>query len=86
MQLDNETKRLIEEEIRGCFDFFWNESNAIEGEVGYGLTADVAGRPISSIAAVGFALCAYMIGVEREYISSFLLREHTPQHPSIPHP
>ena len=69
MEVDNNVKHLIEEEIKGCFDFFWNESNAVDGEVGYGLTADVAGRPICSIAAVGFAMCAYMIGVEREYIT-----------------
>ena len=69
MKLDNQIQQLIEEEIKGCFDFFWHESNAIEGEVGYGLTADVAGRPICSIATVGFAMCAYMIGVEREYIT-----------------
>ena len=43
MKLDNQIQQLIEEEIKGCFDFFWHESNAIEGEVGYGLTADVAG-------------------------------------------
>ena len=70
MQLDNDTKRLIEEEIKGCFDFFWNESNAEDAEaLGYGLTADVAGRPISSLAAVGFSLAAYVIGVERGYIT-----------------
>lgn len=70
MKTDSRTIQLIEEEIKGCFDFFWNESNAEDEEaLGYGLTADVAGRPISSIAAVGFAMCAYLIGVEREYIT-----------------
>ena len=69
MKIDNFTKGLIEEEIKGCFDFFWNESNAIDGEIGYGMTADVAGRSISSTAAIGFAFCAYLIGVERGYIT-----------------
>lgn len=69
MKIDNYTKQLIEEEIKGCFDFFWNESNAVEGSQGYGLTADVAGRPISSTAAIGFAFCAYVIGVEKGYIT-----------------
>ena len=69
MEIDNQVKDLIEEEIKGCFDFFWNESNAEEGALGYGLTADVAGRPYSSIAAVGFSFCAYLIGVEKGYIT-----------------
>ena len=69
MKLDDNTIGLIEEEIRGCFDFFWNESNAVEGEIGYGMTADVAGRPICSLAAVGFSFPAYVIGVEKGYIT-----------------
>ena len=69
MIFDDDTIGLIEEEIKGCFDFFWNESNAVEGEIGYGMTADVAGRPICSLAAVGFAFPAYVIGVERGYIT-----------------
>ena len=69
MKVDNYTKSLIEEEIKGCFDFFWNESNAVDGALGYGMTADVAGRPICSLAAVGFAFSAYVIGVEKSYIT-----------------
>ena len=69
MKFDDYTKSLIEEEIKGCFDFFWNESNAIDGAYGYGMTADVAGIPICSLAAVGFAFSAYVIGVEKGYIT-----------------
>lgn len=69
MRLDDNTLQLIEEEIKGCFDFFWNESNAVDGEKGYGLTSDISGVPISSIAAIGFAFCAYVIGVEKGYVS-----------------
>lgn len=61
--------RLIEEEIKGCFDFFYNESNLVDGEIGYGLTLDITGGETSSIAAVGFALASYVIGVEHKYIS-----------------
>lgn len=69
MIIDDYTKQLIEEEIKGCFDFFWYESNAKDGAKGYGMTADVYGKPIASTAAVGFAFCAYVIGVERGYIT-----------------
>lgn len=67
--IDNESRDLILEEIKGCFDFFWNESNGLEDNVGYGLTRDIAGKGICSIAAVGFAFCAYVIGVKFGYIT-----------------
>lgn len=60
--------KLINEEIKGCFDFFWNESNGFEDGPGYGLTLDKTGCDTSSIAAVGFALCSYVIGVKHELI------------------
>jgi hypothetical protein len=60
---------LIEKEIKGCFEYFWHEVNTDETSLGYGLVRDLDDRDIASIAAVGFALCAYMIGVERGYIS-----------------
>lgn len=59
----------IEKEIKGCFDFFYNESNLVDGEIGYGLTLDKTGDETASIAAVGFALASYVIGVEHKYIS-----------------
>ena len=65
--MDKETLQLIEKEIKGCFDYFWNEANT--DTLGYGLTKDKTNSKISSIAATGFAFCAYVIGVERGYIS-----------------
>lgn len=57
-------------EMRGAFDFFWEQANTDPASPGYGLVRDrYPGSPgISSIAAVGFALTAYPIGVERGYI------------------
>ena len=47
------------------FGYFWDLTNA-----GNGLTPDRSPTPsFSSIAAVGFALTAYPIGVERGYIT-----------------
>jgi hypothetical protein len=46
---------------RGTFDFFWKTTNPRTG-----LTPDRwPTRTFSSIAAVGFALTAYAVGVER---------------------
>lgn len=59
--------KLIEKEIKGCFDYFWNEANT--DSLGYGLTKDKTTSNISSIACVGFAFSAYVIGVERGYIT-----------------
>lgn len=69
MELTKEDISLIEKEIKGCFDFFWNESNSNLGSKGYGLTVDITGKKKASIASVGFALPAYVIGVERNYIT-----------------
>lgn len=63
-------KQLIEKEAKGCFDFFWNETNHDESSKGYGLTLDSTRRDdMASIAAVGFGLSSYVIGVTRGYIS-----------------
>lgn len=67
------TKKLIMEEIKGCFDYFWNESGE-EGKTGYGLTLDKVflskeGDDLSSIASIGFALAGYVIGAERGFVS-----------------
>ncbi len=58
-------------EMKGAFDFFWEQANTDASSPGYGLVRDrYPGSPgISSIAAVGFALTAYPIGVEKGYIS-----------------
>ncbi|MGH7508260.1 MAG: glucoamylase family protein [Gemmatimonadales bacterium] len=56
---------------RRTFDFFWERTNPRNG-----LTPDRwPTQSFSSIAAVGFALTAYPIGVERRYISRGQARE-----------
>jgi hypothetical protein len=55
------------------FDFFWETTNADNG-----LTPDRwPDPPFSSVAAVGYALTAYPIGVERGYVSRQQARERT---------
>lgn len=67
----SEIEVLMLSEMRGSFDYFWNEANTDPNSVGYGLVRDRApGNPnMSSIAAVGFALTAIPIGVEQGWIS-----------------
>ena len=62
---------VIEYEMRGAFDFFWEQANTDLTSPGYGLIRDrYPGSPgIASIAAVGFALSAYPIGVEKGYVT-----------------
>jgi hypothetical protein len=56
---------LFDDIERRTFDFFWDTTN-----VDNGLAPDRhPSRPFSSIAAVGFALTAYPIGVERTWIT-----------------
>lgn len=64
-------EEVIAFEMKGAFDFFWEQANTDPDSPGYGLVRDrYPGSPgISSIAAVGFALTAYPIGVEKGYIS-----------------
>lgn len=58
-------------EMKGAFDFFWQQSNSDPTSPGYGLVRDrYPGSPgIASIASVGFALSAYPVGVEKGYVS-----------------
>lgn len=62
---------VIDFEMQGAFNFFWERANTIEGSPGYGLIRDrYPGSPgIASIASVGFGLTAYPIGVEKGYIT-----------------
>jgi len=62
---------IIEWEMRGAFQFFWEQANTTPGSPGYGLIRDrYPGSPgIASIASVGFGLTAYVIGAEKGYIS-----------------
>src|SRR5688500_14445769 len=58
---------------RRTFGYFWELTNPVNG-----LTPDRAPtRSFSSVAAVGFALTAYPIGVERGYISRTEARQRT---------
>lgn len=63
--------QVIAYEMRGAFDFFWEQANTDPASPGFGLVSDrFPGSPgIASIAAVGFALTAYPIGVEKGYIT-----------------
>jgi len=64
---------LFDEIERRTFDFFWETTDA-----GNGLAPDRhPSRPFSSIAAIGFALTAYPIGVERTWITREQATERT---------
>lgn len=64
---------LLDSLQRRTFDFFWERSDARTG-----LTPDRWPTPsFSSIAAVGFALTAYPIGVERQWITRAQAAERT---------
>ena len=55
------------------FDFFWETANPENGMV----PDRWPSRPFASIAAIGFGLTAYGVGVEREYITREQARERT---------
>jgi hypothetical protein len=58
---------------RDTFNFFWEATPA-----GNGLTPDRApGSDVSSVAAVGFALTAYLVGAERGYVTRVAAAERT---------
>ena len=62
---------VIEYEMRGAFDFFWEQANTDLSSPGYGLVRDryPGSEGIASVASVGYALSAYPIGVEKGYIT-----------------
>jgi hypothetical protein len=64
-------EEIIEYEMRGSFDFFWEQANRDLGSPGCGLIRDryPGAEGIASIASVGFGLTAYIIGVEKGYIT-----------------
>lgn len=64
-------KEVIEYEMRGSFNFFWEQANTNIHSAGYGLIRDrfPGSEGVSSIASVGFGLTAYPIGVEKGFIS-----------------
>ncbi|MDD4355020.1 MAG: glucoamylase family protein [Candidatus Izemoplasmatales bacterium] len=62
--------KLIEEELKRSFLFFWEAANRKLNSPGYGLVVDNSAKPqMASIASVGFGLSALPIGVERQYIT-----------------
>jgi hypothetical protein len=58
-------------EMKGSFDFFWEQANTSTGSPGYGLIRDryPGSEGIASMASVGFGLTAYLIGIEKGFIS-----------------
>lgn len=58
-------------EMKGSFDFFWEQANTDSESAGFGLIRDryPGSAGVASVAAVGFGLTAYPIGVEEGYIS-----------------
>ncbi|MRR30310.1 hypothetical protein EG834_08305, partial [bacterium] len=62
---------VIAYEMQGSFDFFWEQANTTPGSPGYGLIRDryPGSEGIASMASVGYGLTAYVIGVEKGYIS-----------------
>lgn len=56
---------LFDDIERRTFDYFWETTDAVNG-----LAPDRhPSRPFSSVAAIGFALTAYPVGVERDWIA-----------------
>lgn len=62
------TDQEIINEMKGCFDFFWNEVQTDKSKA-YGLIADRANANVSSTASIGFGLAAIPIGVERGWVT-----------------
>lgn len=64
-----EIRNIVENELKGSVDFFLNFTNLAADSRGFGLTADSTRKPqVASIAAVGFALTAWVIACERGYL------------------
>ncbi len=63
---------VIAYEMKGSFDFFWEQANTDDASPGYGLIRDryPGSEGIASTASVGFGLTAYLIGVEKGYIAA----------------
>lgn len=65
-----DTQTILQNELKGSFDFFLHFTNLKPGSPGFGLTVDSTKTPhIASIAAVGFTLSAWVIAVERGFMS-----------------
>ena len=69
---------IINKELKGCFDFFWNEANTDKNSPGYGLVLDKnkkGSEGMSSIASAGFGLSAIVIGAERGFVTKAQAQE-----------
>ena len=66
-----EVEEVIAFEMRGAFDFFWEQANTDPDSPGYGLIRDryPGSAGIASMASVGFGLTAYLVGIEKGYIT-----------------
>jgi hypothetical protein len=64
-------EEVIEYEMEGSFNFFWEQVNTEEGSPGYGLIRDryPGSEGIASMASLGFGLTAYIIGIDNGYIT-----------------
>lgn len=64
-------EEVIAYEMKGAFDFFWEQANTDPDSPGYGLIRDrfPGSEGIASMASLGFGLTAYLIGVEKGYIT-----------------
>jgi hypothetical protein len=62
---------VIASEMQGSFHFFWEQANTDVNSAGYGLIRDryPGSEGIASIASVGFGLTAYLIGIEKGYVT-----------------
>lgn len=68
------TAVLLRDDERRTFNYFWQETRADNGLAPDRVPWD---EPFASIAAVGFALTAYPLGVERGWISRDQARQRT---------
>ena len=60
----------IDQELKGCYNYFMFATNLNEGSAGYGLTRDrLTNSTMASIAATGFLLGSYPVFVEQGYIT-----------------
>jgi hypothetical protein len=62
---------VIDYEMKGSFDFFWEQANTDVNSPGFGLIRDryPGSEGIASTASVGFGLTAILIGIEKGYIT-----------------
>ena len=64
------TSQILLDELKCSFDFFYRYTNLDPKSQGFGLTVDSTKKPhMASIASVGFTLTAWVIAVERGFLS-----------------